>query len=217
MMDRERREYLLKRQAFTDDELRAMATLHVAEITDGFLSSLGPAPLRLIYRAAAASPTSVLIAAFARDEAAVGGFICGTVDCAALYREFVKRNALAALVAFAPHLLSPGRLRLALETWRYPFRADLTTLPKAEILNFVVRPAHRGSGLAATLFASLVDELASRGVRQIKMVTGAAQMRAQRFYERVGARRAAGLRLHAERESVVYVYDLPGVNGPTGA
>jgi hypothetical protein len=86
--------YYVKTGGFSDIELASIADLHVREISEGFLSSLGARPLRLLYRHAADSAHCVLIGVFAGQGRSVG-FICGTSESVALRREFlrVKWNA----------------------------------------------------------------------------------------------------------------------------
>jgi ribosomal protein S18 acetylase RimI-like enzyme len=205
-LDFGRTDYYVKTGGFSDIELASIADLHVREISEGFLSSLGSRPLRLLYRHAADSAHCVLIGVFAGQGRSVG-FICGTSESVALRREFLSRRWFEAIGAFCPAVVSPAVLRRLLESLYYLSGTD-SGLPKAEILNFVIQPASRGSGIGAELFAGLMKRLRARGATRVKIVTGAEQRRAQSFYEKVGARRVGEVEVHRGRRSVVYVYEL---------
>jgi GNAT superfamily N-acetyltransferase len=203
---------------FTEDQIAAVARMHVTEVSEGFLSSLGEPVLRLLYRHVAASSRCVLFLAVS-DEETPGqavGYICGTRDTSALYREFLRTRWPAAVRVLLPRLLSPKRLRSALETLRYPAAAD-AALPKAEVINFVVVPELRGRGVADRLFEQLMRWFGANGETRVKMVTGEGQGRAHGFYEKSGAVLRGRTSLHRGVRSRVYVYPIgePVAHPPT--
>jgi len=219
---------------FSDEQIAAVARLHAAEVGEGFLTSLGESVLRLLYHHIGTSPRCGLFVAYAMAGSAASnaaqrpshgaagtehdgteplGYICGTRDTRALYREFLWRRWPAALPTLAPRLLSPGRLRRAFETLRYPGQRPID-LPPAEIINFVVAPAARGRGVAPALFADLMRWFAAQPVAAVRIVTGERQVRAHGFYEKVGAELAGRTSVHRGVRSRAYVYRLPGVAPP---
>ena len=198
----------------TDEQIAAVARMHVTEVSEGFLSSLGEPVLRLLYRHLAASPHSVLILAVSYDDTAgqdapgrAVGYICGTLDTSALYREFLRARWPAALRVLLPRLLRPRRIRKAVETLRYPAASD-AALPKAEVINFVVVPELRGRGVADQLFDQLMQWFRANGETRVKMVTGERQGRAHGFYEKSGAVLRGRTSLHRGVPSRVYVYPI---------
>lgn len=202
--------YVVKASGFSPAEIEGIASVHVSEIRSGFLSSLGMKPLSLLYEFAARSETSVLLAVFGGDGSLPMGIIWGTPDCPALYRDFLKRRGFRALMVFAPRLLSARRFKRALQTLIYPMKGKKSVdLPKAEILNFAVRPDYRGTGIAEALFRQLMQALRAQGISKVRIVTGQEQIRAHKFYERMGARAVGSEGVHEERDSQVYVYDIP--------
>ncbi len=190
---------------FTDRQLRAVAEMHATEVAQGFLSSLGIPALELLYRHVASSRLCALFIAQRGNEPI--GYICGTRDTAALYREFLLRRWWAAVPALAPKLLRPGRILRALETLRYPC-ATPVDLPHAEIINFVVSPPCRGQGVAQALFRQLTRWFADQGEPAVKVVTGEQQGRAHGFYEKSGARFHGRTSVHRGVPSRIYLYDL---------
>jgi GNAT superfamily N-acetyltransferase len=112
-----------------------------------------------------------------------------------------------ALPTLVPRLLSPLRVRRALETLRYP-RYEDASLPSAEIINFVVVPAARGRGVAIALFGCLMQWFKANGYTAVKIVTGEQQVRAHGFYEKVGGQLRGQMSIHRGSLSRIYVYPI---------
>ena len=199
----------------TRRQIAAVARMHRTGVREGFLSSLGEPVLRLLYRHLAESRHCAVFVAVAPDGEPVG-YICGTRDTSALYREFFRRQWPAALRVLVPRLLSPARIRRAVETLRYPATAD-AGLPTAEIINFVVEPELRGTGVADRLLAKLLDWFAEQGETAVKAVSGDQLERAHRFYEKSGARLHGHTSLHRGVGSRVYVYTIGAPAAAPGA
>jgi len=197
----------LKTFGFSVKDIEWFAELHQTEIEKGFLSSLGHELLRLLYSEITENRNCVVVAAFPSQEPKPVGFIVGTVDCAALYRDFLKRKGLSALKACLPYLFSPTRLRKALETLLYPMKRFNSVLTRAEILNFAVRPACRGTGVARILFTELMGQFKAKGVERVKVVTSERQVRAQNFYAKMGAKRVGSISVHKGQNDVVFVFE----------
>ncbi|GAA4947295.1 GNAT family N-acetyltransferase [Actinoplanes utahensis] len=192
---------------FTPEQLAAVARLHVTGVPGGFLSSLGEPVLRLLYRHLATSPHAALFLAESVVTGEPLGYICGTLDTSALFQEFVLRRWPIAVPLVAARLLRPRRLARLLETIAYPGSADLT-LPRAEVVNFVVVPSRRGHGVATRLFEHLTAWFEQQGQATIKMVTGQDQGRAHGFYEKAGAVLQGTTEVHRGTASRVYVHRI---------
>jgi ribosomal protein S18 acetylase RimI-like enzyme len=182
-----------------------MARLHAAALPSAFLPTLGQAFLGRLYRALAGDPRSVALVAEGSD--GVVGFAAGVVSVGAFYRRFAVRHGPAAALAAAPRLASPAVLGRLLETVRYPARADTPAagLPDAELLAIAVAPEARAGGTGRTLADGVLDGLAARGAGQVKVVVGAANGGANRFYERVGFQLAGRLSVHQGTPSNVWI------------
>lgn len=186
-----------------------LARIHREEIDGGFLTSLGHRFLRRLYGALSGCPHACTIVAQSQDE--VVGFICCTTDTRKVYRHFLLRYGLFVLPAVLPALLSPARIRRILETLLHPVREADYESPPAQILNFCVASSRQRQGVGKTLFAKLVDEFRKKDVESLKIVTGAGQQKAQRFYESLGAEKVARTSVHGGETSYVYVYRItPG-------
>jgi GNAT superfamily N-acetyltransferase len=76
-------------------------------------------------------------------------------------------------------------------------------------LDIAISREHQGTGLAQLMFHEYSSLLLSRGVRQFTITTGGALVRAQRFYERLGAVRACAIEIHKGEGTVMYTYTIP--------
>jgi GNAT superfamily N-acetyltransferase len=126
----------------------------------------------------------------------VGGF----------YRRFARGHGPAAALAAAPRLVRPTVARRLLETVRYPAAGNGNgPLPDAELLSIAVAPGWRAGGTGRALADGVLDGLAGRGVDDIKVVVGAANQGANRFYAKVGFREAGQLTVHQGTPSNVWI------------
>jgi glycosyltransferase involved in cell wall biosynthesis/ribosomal protein S18 acetylase RimI-like enzyme len=187
------------------DDAGAMARLHADGMPDAFLPTLGHRFLTGLYRALVADPAAVALVADSGD--GVVGVAAGVTSVGTFYRRFVRSQGVAAAVAAAPRLVHPSVSRRLLETIRYPVRmvGDHGPLPKAELLSIAVAPAARAGGTGRALASGVLEGLAERGAQQIKVVVGAANHGANRFYARVGFHQAGQIVVHQGTPSNVWI------------
>jgi len=190
-----------------------LAEIHQAEIGSGFLTSLGPKVLGNLYSALSQSEHVRLFVA--KQDERIVGFICGAVDTRLVYHQVLWRHALRDVFVILPRVITWRRLKSIYETVRYPRRQMPVELPRAEILNFCVRHQVQRSGVGRRLFRALVDEFHASGVDRMRIVTGAGQTQAQRFYESLGARHVTSFELHEGIESMIYTFDVSTAAVPT--
>lgn len=182
---------------------RRVAELHVANLDQGFLSTLGVGFVSLMYEAIAASPDSVLLVEERDGE--VVGFVSAGAGLGSVYRRMLRRP-LALTRRLLPIVFSVRKLLRVIEILRYGRqRAGASALPAAELLSIAVDPAYRGSGVAERLYARLVAEFARRGVDAFAITVGAALAPAHRFYRRMGAEPVGEVEVHRGEKSIVYV------------
>jgi L-amino acid N-acyltransferase YncA len=100
--------------------------------------------------------------------------------------------------------------RRLVETVRYPAQEPNGNgangrLPDAELLSIAVAPGFRAGGTGRALADGVLAGLAGRGVDDIKVVVGAANQGANRFYAKVGFREAGQLTVHQGTPSNVWI------------
>jgi len=189
----------------TAADAAAMARLHADGMPDAFLPTLGRPFLTRLYRAIAADPDAVAMVAEGVD--GVAGFAAGVTSVGAFYRRFARGHGPAAALAAASRLVRPRVAWRLLETVRYPSQADAGDgrLPDAELLSIAVDPAWRVGGTGRALADGVLAGLADRGVGELKVVVGADNLAANRFYARVGFREAGTLSIHQGTPSKVWI------------
>ncbi len=192
------------RRARTKDA-PAMARLHRESMPTAFLPALGDGFLRRLYRTVAADAGSVALVA--EDERGVAGFAVGVSSVRAFYGTFARRQGAMAALAAVPRLVEPSVLRRVVETARHP--AELAGLPEAELLSIAVDASCRSQGVGGMLARAVVSGLAEHDVRELKVVVGADNDGAHRFYERLGFRPAGQTSVHAGVASDVLVMTCP--------
>jgi ribosomal protein S18 acetylase RimI-like enzyme len=183
----------------------AIAALHRDAMPTAFLPSLGDRFLRRLYRTAARDPDAVALVAV--DRGTVVGFVAAVPSVRAFFRRFVARHGAMAALDAAPHLMRPSVAGRAVETARYP--AGTEDLPDAELLSIAVAPGYRARGIGAGLTAAVARALGDRGVGELKVVVGADNDGANRFYERVAVRPPRGTAVHEGVSSNVWVLACP--------
>ncbi len=183
----------------------AMARLHADGMPDAFLPALGHGFLTRLYRALATDPQAVALVADGGGE--VVGMATGVASVGGFYRRFARRHGLTAALVAAPRLVRPRLLRRLLETVRYPSSstAELGPLPDAELLSIAVAPSSRTWGTGRALADGILLGLAERGAGEIKVVVGAANEGANRFYAKVGFQPAGQIAVHQGTPSNVWI------------
>ena len=187
----------------TDADAMAAAALHAGQISQGFLSLLGPEFLRLLYRRINRSPDSILL--IADSEGATAGFIAGSTDVAGLYRSFLWHDGIRAVLAAAGPLVSGWRH--VVETLGHGSSNGVGVGRGAEVLAVAVDPAWQGRGVGRLLLVSLLDEFRSRGGDAAHVVVGADNDAAIALYERVGFVAQEHFELHVGTESLLMQWE----------
>jgi len=178
-------------------DANSIANLHAAQIETGFLSTLGVGFLRLVYRALLQSAVGIVVVADSGGD--VVGFVAGTSDTSAFYREFGARNFLRAFWRIIPALLRPRTWQRLWETLSYG--ADDHEVP-AELLSMVVAPRARGRGVGSKLVTELLGLGVHKGVDTMRVVVGELNDPAIALYAQCGFVTRQTFQLHAGEQSL---------------
>lgn len=192
------------RRAVKGDE-PAIASLHSEMIKTGFLSSLGSWFLELLYRSIIADPQGMVFVATSRG--GVVGFIAGTADTNAVYRHFVRKHFLGAVIRLVPALVRPRTWRRIRETLRYGASSQVV---HPELLSMAVAPHQRGRGLGKSLVTRLLEESASLGVDAMRVVVGADNAQAIGLYRASGFIEPRMTEVHSGESSMEMVWRRQG-------
>jgi glycosyltransferase involved in cell wall biosynthesis/ribosomal protein S18 acetylase RimI-like enzyme len=183
-------------------DAREMARLHRQSMPTAFLPALGERFLGRLYRALAEDPEAVALVA--DDGSRVLGFAAAVPSVRAFYKRFLVRHGAAAAMLAAPRLVRPQVLRRAIETATYG--GDGTAvLPDAELLSIAVSSSEQGRGVGRRLADGVIAALAAAGTWELKVVVGADNERANRFYEGLGFLPGGTIAVHRGADSNVWV------------
>lgn len=189
------------------DDIRQVVSIHREEISQGFLSSLGDKPLSLLFYLAVESKYGILLLGKPIDRDKPIGFILGTTDTGAFYKDFLIKNFFRATIHLAPKVFSVQRLRKLFETLFYPSKKEIQDFPRAELFDIAILKEQQGKGLAQLLFKEFSATMKSKGIEKFKITTGENLIQAQRFYEKLGANKVTEIEVHKGQKTFVYLFD----------
>ena len=185
--------------------LRQVATLHKESITTGFLSSLGMDFLECLYKAISVSKNSILIVYLEKD--VVAGFVTGTLDITEVNRVLKRKCLFTIIKDLIGVVFDQRKLKKLFETYKYSVK-DKAMYPynlRAELLSIAVDSNFRGKGIAKRLYEELINFFRQKRASEFKIVVGEKLIDAQRFYEKMGAKKVSEFELHKGEKSFVYV------------
>ncbi len=192
-------------RAGTVADAGSAGALHADQISEGFLSFLGPRFLEHLYRRISRTPRSFLF--IAEEEGAPCGFIAGSTDVSGLYKTFLLRDGVRAVAA------SPGRVlagwHRALETLRHGSKAGAGSGRGAELLAVAVDPRWQGRGVGRLLVEAFLGHVVALGHDDAHVVVGADNVGAVSLYERTGFVTVSRFELHPGTESLLMQWDRP--------
>jgi ribosomal protein S18 acetylase RimI-like enzyme len=186
----------------------AAAALHAGQIREGFLASLGPRFLGRLYRRVPRVPGAFLLVLEVQGR--MVGFLAGSVDVGALYKEFVLRDGAFALIECAGSLVrSPRRV---LETLRHGTSEDRG---EPELLAVAVDPDARGLGGGRMLVEGFLTEIARMGRSRACVVVASGNHRAIALYRRTGFAVVERFELHRGSESLLMRHSALSAGEPS--
>lgn len=203
----------------TSRDVPAVAALHSAAISDGFLSSLGVRFLSSLYSRIIDSSHGYLLVADGLPPAGRGepptehapdlaGFVAGSADVGRLYREFLWRDGITVALSSGVRLMTS--LPRVIENLRYGVREDPerggpteASGPETELLALAVDGAARRRGVGAALVEAFLASARDRGSTSARVIVGAENDGAIAVYARAGFVESARLEVHSGTESLL--------------
>ena len=160
------------------------ARLHIAGISTGFISSLGQAFVAALYESIATDDGS--FGFVATENHRVVGFTAFTTDLSKLYRHVIRNRGHRFVLVLARKMLSVRVLKRVFDNLCYPSRTEKMNLPRAELLSIAVVPEEKGKGIGAALISAGFEECRKRGIDKVKVLVAAANVPANRLYQKAG-------------------------------
>ncbi len=184
-----------------------VARLHFEHINKGFLSSLGPGFLTVLYEYIAEHELLFV----AREQGEVKGFVSASSGTSSMMKRFVMKKFPRVLPRLGLLLFSPRFIRKVLETLLSPGKTEASVrAPERmpELLSIVVAPECRGGAIAEELLAALEAALRASGQGQYKVVAGSSLAAANAYYRKQGFVLAGTVTIHQGETSNVYIKTL---------
>jgi ribosomal protein S18 acetylase RimI-like enzyme len=193
----------LKLNNLLDSEIKQVAELHVNYLNKGFLSQLDSGFIFYLYKAMSKSTIADLIIAKKQEE--VVGFITGSSSLIPIYSYIIKHYLIQVLFNITPHLFNISKVKKIIEIISYSNNEKSEKhFPKTELLSLVVKEKSRRTGVAKVLFDELTSQFKKKGQSDFKIMVGEELKGAQRFYERMGAKKIGGIEGHQGKGSIIY-------------
>jgi hypothetical protein len=179
-----------------------VATLHCQSLPIGFISSLGPHFVSLMYSAIAAAPNACVIVCRGSTGEVVG-FAAGTTSTGEMFKWILPRYGMRFMWTLVTHFFSPSVIRKIGETVRYMGESSAdsgssnlpaSVLVQAELLSIAVSSESRKLGVGLGLVGAFEAFLRGRLCHGYKVVTHKADPASNAFYM------AAGFALQREFE-----------------
>lgn len=183
---------------------KAVAGLHAASITTGFLSTLPIQFLSTLYASIAQCKESTVLVALDENND-VCGFVAGTVSVSSMYKKVLLRSGILLFWYILPHLLSAKTIRKLFETVRYGLLKKVTEEKtkgaiksgtsavspnmsglSSELLSIAVDVSQRGKGTGKKLIAELELFFRQHNVSVYKVVTYSKDSISNAFYVKCG-------------------------------
>lgn len=184
------------------EDALAMAKIHKAEISGGFLSSLSLAFLSRFYLALVQSPVSFCIVA--KENNQVVGFVAGTTNLNAFYKYFLAHYFFQSCIILLPKIFSS--FKKVLETLLYSKKKE--SLPKAELLTIAITKQFQGQGLGRLMLAPFIAEMKKRKIAIFKVLVGEELKPAIKFYGKNSFTFLKNITIHGKNPSRVYSYTI---------
>ncbi len=188
-------------------DTQEVAGLHQEFIKSGFLTSLGPSFLRILYKGIIGAENAFCVVA--EKDGAVIGFACGTENISIFYRRFLIRIFFRLLPVFFSNIKRAAVLRKIFETVSYPRKAAVA-LPKAEWLSMVAMRDNEEGRISDRLFHKLVEQFRIRGIKEFKSIVGQSVIHSIKFNERMGGiLYPETIEIHRGDKSNIYIFKVP--------
>ena len=193
--------------SLSEGESRLVAQLHAQHIEKGFSSKLGVEFLKLFYKVLSETPNCFVICA-RDDNGHLVGFVSGSKEPKEIKRALLK-HPFALLKSLAPCLIKKKLFfGLAELTYQILSRKSENQLKGPELISIVVSKQHRGRGVAEQLFNELTCEFEKLDTREFFIRVGGELQVAQKFYQRMGAKKIARRETKRNKEFFIYKFSL---------
>lgn len=190
-----------------DSLLKEVARLHIEYIKSGFMSQLGERFLKCFYKTISKSESSYL-AVYINEKNEVCGFISGTISLLNLKKDFKKNCKLIIIASFLKLIFDPVKILKFFESYMYASSKKFKVTTNSELISIAVKQELRGKGIAKILYDSLIDFFKEKNANIFKIMVGSNLTEANKFYEKMGAKKILEIEIHKGTKSYLYLHNI---------
>lgn len=167
--------------------VKEAAALHLKYLKTYFKGTSGKKIIECVYKVVASNSGGKGFIAIDNDN--IIGFICGIWNQKAIYRKILKDNGIwLFLLVLWQSFANPKCLIYIIKLIYSIIFEKEKKIKSYELRPIVVSPDCRGKGVAVALVDVLKEDAAKRGFKNIYLYVELENIRAKKFYEKIGFR-----------------------------
>jgi ribosomal protein S18 acetylase RimI-like enzyme len=160
---------LLMIRQMRKDDVPNVVRVHLAGFQGFFLTFLGPAFLRELYKATLIDNSG--IGFVAEYEEGICGFVTGTTHPSGFYRRLLRNRWWRfALASVLPVLKRPSIIPRLLRALSMPEKVNKQD-GRGTLMSIAVLPEMKGKGIGKTLVNAFLKDAANRGLKQVDLLS----------------------------------------------
>jgi ribosomal protein S18 acetylase RimI-like enzyme len=190
----------------TEYHINRVVDIHIECFKDSFLTSLDRDVLSSMYNNYISSELGCAYVYIIHET--ILGFIVGTVNPSVYYNQLLKKRGLRILWLTLKRVIrNPKMLKeIVKRDFSGFFRPNESeeSYRRASLDSIAVKPEYWGAGIAQKLTEAFLNDLKERCVSEVHLGVAAANLRAKRFYEKMGFKNIRANVDNYGRESNIY-------------
>ncbi|MFQ6040388.1 MAG: GNAT family N-acetyltransferase [Candidatus Poribacteria bacterium] len=190
----------------TKEHIDEVIDIHIECFKDSFLTSLDREVLDCMYDNYLSSELGCAYVYIIHET--ILGFIVGTTNPSVYYNQLLKKRGLRIFWLTLKRVIRNPRIleSIAQRDFSGFFRPNESeeSYRRASLDLIAVKPEYRGRGVAQNLIEVFLHDLKGRGVSEVNLGVAATNVRAKRFYEKMGFEKIRTSVDNYGRESNIY-------------
>jgi ribosomal protein S18 acetylase RimI-like enzyme len=194
----------------TKEHLDKVIDIHIECFKDSFLTSLDRGVLDCMYNNYLSSELGCAYVYITHET--ILGFIVGTTNPSVYYNQLLKKRGVKILGLILKRVIRNPRIlkSIAQRDFSGFFRPNESeeSYRRASLDLIAVKPEYWGRGMAQNLTEVFLRDLKARGVSEVNLGVAATNVRAKRFYEKMGFEKIRASVDNYGRKSNIYKLTL---------
>ena len=196
----------------TKNHIDGVINIHIECFKDSFLTSLDSDVLSSMYNNYISSELGCAYVYIIHET--ILGFIVGTVNPSVYYNRLLKKHGLQILWLTLKRVIENPRVlkEIARRDFSGFFRPNESeeSYRRASLDSIAVKPEYWGTDIARQLIKAFLNDLKERGISEVYLGVAATNVRANRFYEKMGFKNIRASVDNYGRETNIYQLTISG-------